>query len=71
MTIDETIEKEKRLAVANCDMATAYHTDENIYSKEEEIFRQRAEYHAQIAVWLSELNAYREKDKEVKYTDSN
>lgn len=71
MTLNEAIEKEKRLAVTNCNMATVYHTDENIYSKEEETCRERAEYHAQIAEWLSELNAYRKADKEVSVDDSN
>mgnify|MGYP007102046711 CR=1 FL=1 len=44
-------------------MATAYHTDENIYSKEEEIYREKAEYHAQIVELLEELKNYKEKER--------
>ena len=69
MTIDEAIEKEKLEAVSCCDMATAYHTDENIYAREEERCRQKAEYHAQIAEWLSELYVYRNADKVYKESE--
>lgn len=71
MTIDEAIEKEKLEAVSYCDTATAYHTDENIYSREEDRCRQKAEYHAQIAEWLSELYVYRNADKVYKEGQRN
>lgn len=60
MTIDEVIEREQYSAEANREMADTYHTDENIYLKEEEAFRNREDYHRQLAEWLRELKLYRE-----------
>lgn len=59
MTLDEAIERELYRVEANRDMADSFHTDENIYSKEEEAFRNREDYHSQIAEWLRELKEYR------------
>ena len=58
MTIDEVIEREQYRAEANKEMADTYHTDENIYLKEEEAFRNREDYHKQLAEWLKELKKY-------------
>ena len=60
MTIDEVIEREQYSAEANREMADTYHTDENIYLKEEEAFRNREDYHRQLAEWLKELKAYKD-----------
>lgn len=65
MTIDEVIEREQYSAEANREMADTYHTDENIYLKEEEAFRNREDYHRQLAEWLKELKAYREAREEI------
>lgn len=62
MTIDEAIEREKLEAVSYCDLATTYHTYGNIYSRAEEAYRAKAEYHAQIAEWLSELKQLRKQE---------
>ena len=58
MTIDEVIAREQYSAEANREMADTYHTDENIYLKEEEAFRNREDYHRQLAEWLRELKAF-------------
>lgn len=55
MTIDEAIERELYRTEANREMADSFHTDENIYSKEEEAYRNRGDYHSQLAEWLREL----------------
>lgn len=60
MTIDEVIEREQYSAEANREMADTYHTDENIYLKEEEAFRNREDYHRQLAEWLKELKKWRD-----------
>lgn len=60
MTLDEAIERELYRVEANRDMADSFHTDENIYSKEEEAFRNREDYHSQIAEWLRELKALKD-----------
>lgn len=65
MTIDEVIEREQYSAEANREMADTYHTDENIYLKEEEAFRNREDYHRQLAEWLNELKAYRKAEKKI------
>ena len=59
MTLDDAIERELYRTEANKEMADSFHTDENIYSKEEEAYRNREDYHSQIADWLKELKAYR------------
>lgn len=55
ISLEEAIERELYRVEANRDMADSFHTDENIYSKEEEAFRNREDYHSQIAEWLREL----------------
>lgn len=60
MTIDEAIEIELYRTEANREKADSFHTDKNIYSKEEEAFRNREDYHSQIADWLRELKECRE-----------
>lgn len=66
MTIDEVIEREQYSAEANREMADTYHTDENIYLKEEEAFRNREDYHRQLAEWLRELKKYEEGIVQIK-----
>ena len=66
MTLDEAIERELYRTEANREMADSFHTDENIYSKEEEAFRNREDYHSQLAEWLKELKEHREVLDELK-----
>lgn len=49
MTIEEAIEKEKSIAKSNYELADSYHTDFNVYMRQEGACRERAEYHEQIA----------------------
>lgn len=59
MTIDEAIEREKLNEEMNRDMMNTYHTDEGVYLEMEDAFRDRADYHRQLAEWLKELKKYR------------
>lgn len=67
MTLEEGIERELYRVEANRDMADGFHTDENIYSKEEEAFRNREDYHRQLAEWLMKLKIYESDDEICKY----
>lgn len=60
MTLEESIKREQMLADSNYEMAESCHTDEGVYLKEEGAYRDRAEYHEQLAEWLRELKWYRE-----------
>lgn len=60
MTLEEAIEHAEEKAQENYNMASAYHTDENVYMEEEAKCRLCAEEHEQLAGWLKELKAYKE-----------
>lgn len=64
MTIEEAIEKEKSIAKSNYELADSYHTDFNVYMRQEGACRERAEYHEQIAEWLEELQKRMESEEE-------
>ena len=66
MTLDESIKREQMLTDSNYEMAESCHTDEGVYLKEEGAYRDRAEYHEQLAEWLRELKAYRKAEKEIE-----
>lgn len=65
ISISEAIEREEFKVEQNNEMADSFHTDENVYGREEEAYRNRAEYHRQLAEWLRELKAYREAREEI------
>ena len=66
MTLDESIKREQMLTDSNYEMAESCHTDEGVYLKEEGAYRDRAEYHEQLAEWLRELKAYREAREKIQ-----
>ena len=66
MTLEESIKREQMLTDSNYEMAESCHTDEGVYLKEEGAYRDRAEYHEQLAEWLRELKAYRKAEKEIE-----
>ena len=61
MTLDESIKREQMLTDSNYEMAESCHTDEGVYLKEEGAYRDRAEYHEQLAEWLRELKYYKDR----------
>ena len=62
MTIEEAIEKEKSIAKSNHELVKSYHTDFNVYMRQEDACRERAEYHEQVAEWLEELQRLKEQE---------
>lgn len=64
MSLQEAIEKEKSIAKSNYELADSYHTDFNVYMRQEGACRERAEYHEQLAEWLEELQELKKESEE-------
>lgn len=55
MTLEEAIEREDLNAEMNRQIVDACHTDESVYLEMEDFYRDREEYHRQLAEWLKAL----------------
>lgn len=61
MTLEEGIEFFEEIAREEYEMVDTYHTDEGVYGREEAYHREKAEHHEQVAEWLKELKALKDR----------